>query len=1092
MIKKLLLAKFNIIIIFLLFVFSGTSIAQCTITGASVNASTLTCGTSPLSSCNGVLYIGDGTVSTNFKMDTALNLTCLGSIQLIVRNGSSLDFTAGNDYLNLAAGSSIIIENGGFLIGGSCNASERIYIGGNLVASCNGGATADVDFTTLSNLGGTGLATSNSPVCVGNSINLIATPPPKGGQYTYSWSGPGLSSTPFISSPNYSVIATVGGVYQVKMKSSIMDTRPNPNVPFLMIAETTVVVNSKPTTPTITAGSSTTFCLGGSVTLNSSAASGNQWYKGGGLISGATSNTYNATTSGTYTVTTNNGTCSSSVSTGTTVTVNTLPDNTLTGFSSSSFCIGNQATITFNGDTGSGVLPYTLSYRSDTTTPVTYSETITTNDPTPIILNPNPTVTTHYTLLSITDAKGCVNSLPKDTTAEVTILSLPSTPIPATPTQPTCTVATGSVILSDLPASGTWTLTRSGTSSATTSGTGTSITISGLAVGTYNFTVTNAAGCTSSASANVPISIGTSTWTVTAGVGSWNSGTPTLNTLVILASNYDTAINPNINACSLIINPGATLTIRDQKFVTILNDLTVSPGATIEVESQGSLVMVNDLGTVTNGGTINVHKTTSSFERYDYTYWSSPIVGPANIAATFPTWRIDYAFAFHPENFIDANNDGFDDDGDDYLNASTMDPGRGYIIMGPTTGSFPRTESVTFTGTVNNGVVTTPIALTPGAVTDDDWNLVGNPYPSAISADAFITANVSEISQSTIDGTLYFWTHKMDISASNPGPDTYNFSSDDYAVYNLSGGVGTQGSYVGGTNGVGGTEQSNKPNGYIASGQSFFVEASVGGVVTFNNSMRVSPSIAATPSTANSQFYKILPVKSKSVDRNRIWLNLENSDGMFSQQLVGYFDNTTLGYDNGYDGLLSDAGNYINFYSFIDQDAYKIQGRATFDEDDQVRLGYSSAVAGTFNINIDSKEGVFDDDQTNVYLEDKLTNSIHNLKESPYSFETESGTFNDRFVLRYVNTNKTLATDSFDTLAKTVLISNKNKQLKINSSMETIDKVQVYDLLGRSIYKKTNVSASELVILNLVSSEQTLVVKIILENGKTVTKKIIY
>jgi hypothetical protein len=44
---------------------------------------------------------------------------------------------------------------------------------------------------------------------------------------------------------------------------------------------------------------------------------------------------------------------------------------------------------------------------------------------------------------------------------------------------------------------------------------------------------------------------------------------------------------------------------------------------------------------------------------------------------------------------------------------------------------------------------------------------------------------------------------------------------------------------------------------------------------------------------ANSQFYKTLPVKDYVEAKDRLWLNLENSDGMFSQQLLGYFENTT-------------------------------------------------------------------------------------------------------------------------------------------------------------------------------------------------------
>jgi gliding motility-associated-like protein len=55
-----------------------------------------------------------------------------------------------------------------------------------------------------------------------------------------------------------------------------------------------------------------------------------------------------------------------------------------------------------------------------------------------------------------------------------------------------------------LPSAGTWTLTRN-PGSITTTGTGTSTTISGLASGTYTFTVTNAAGCTSASSSEVVI-----------------------------------------------------------------------------------------------------------------------------------------------------------------------------------------------------------------------------------------------------------------------------------------------------------------------------------------------------------------------------------------------------------------------------------------------------------------------------------------------------------------------------------------------------------------------------------------------------------
>ena len=104
---------------------------------------------------------------------------------------------------------------------------------------------------------------------------------------------------------------------------------------------------------------------------------------------------------------------------------------------------------------------------------------------------------------TVTNSSGCVSPSSGDVVIKAAP-SAPTAPIVGAITQPTCSVATGSVVLSGLPSSGSWTLTRT-PGGVTTSGTGASITISGLLPGTYTFTVTNSSGCISSASANVGI-----------------------------------------------------------------------------------------------------------------------------------------------------------------------------------------------------------------------------------------------------------------------------------------------------------------------------------------------------------------------------------------------------------------------------------------------------------------------------------------------------------------------------------------------------------------------------------------------------------
>jgi gliding motility-associated-like protein len=80
----------------------------------------------------------------------------------------------------------------------------------------------------------------------------------------------------------------------------------------------------------------------------------------------------------------------------------------------------------------------------------------------------------------------------------------PAQPVPGTIVQPTCTIATGSVQLSGLPITGSWTITRS-PGGTTTTGSGDNTTIAGIPSGTYTFTVTNSSLCVSLSSANVII-----------------------------------------------------------------------------------------------------------------------------------------------------------------------------------------------------------------------------------------------------------------------------------------------------------------------------------------------------------------------------------------------------------------------------------------------------------------------------------------------------------------------------------------------------------------------------------------------------------
>ena len=1055
---KKLLSKINIFhIVLLLLVFSGNVNGQTyTITG-NVSSSTLACTT--FTGYN-VISIGNGSTASSLIMNDDLDLrTCsLGSLQVVVNN-ATIDFSSSNKRLYLPEGSSISFINGGTLNppggnGGGCTGNDRIYMGTVLLAACQGGSGI-LGFDDIINLGGTGSATSNSPFCVGNTVNLSATPPPNGGPYTYSWSGPNGYSSTSRNPASFSATTTpnIAGVYSVTMTSTTLSTNKS------ITAQTTVVVNSAsaPATPTITASGSTTFCSGGSVTLTSSTGSSYLW------STGATTQSISPTNSGSYSVrVTNAGGCQSNLSVATVVTVNSLVNNVTNGFSSSSFCLGDQATITFDANNLSGVYPYTLVYRNDTTS-ATASVIVANDNATAFNVVPNPTVTTDYTLISITDANGCVRTSGfVDATARVTINNVfPNTPTIAT-TQPTCAIATGTITITGVVGE---TYSFDGGAYSST------LVYSGLTQGSsHTIYAKNSSGCISAVTNSTINSIVTNTYS-----GTWSAGSaPTSGTQNIVFNAGYTATT-DLSGCSCTVNLGNVI-VNSDKILTITNGVIVNAGGSLTFENNASLVQIN---TIPNIGNIT-YKRNYTGGQFDYTYWSSPVAGQ-NLLAFSPSTKLDKFFSFNSiaNDWVLEN-----------PTTASMAIGKGYIIRGipPPPGPPPGFGTNSFIGVPNNGNISVSVVFTNPLnllSTDPEYGvsyLLGNPYPSAIYADQFLYDN-----QSVIGGTLYFWTHNTPIAIGTPDPGTgaWAYSGNDYASYNITGGVGTGSGTAALSGGV-------EPSGKIAAGQGFFATSIATGTVNFNNAMRLDSS---GNSLDNSNFYKTRSPKSKttnSFEKHRVWLNLTNTQGAFKQTLVGYITGATNAWDGLYDGESYDGNDFLDFYSVNEDKNLTIQGRALpFDVNDEIPLGYRVALDGTFTIKIGKTDGVLSSEP--VFIEDKLTNTVFDLKSGNYTFTTVAGTFDNRFVLRY--TDKTLSTEEVvlnDGI--TVLYSNNYKTLIIKNNLQEtkVISVSLYNMTGQKINNwdvlDNNQTSIQIPIKNLPS--EIYIVKVKTTKGES-SKKII-
>ncbi len=560
-------------------------------------------------------------------------------------------------------------------------------------------------------------------------------------------------------------------------------------------------------------------------------------------------------------------------------------------------------------------------------------------------------------------------------------------------------------------------------------------------------------------SANARLNITLTSNAATYNGTTWSS--PPADVAITVSGNLD--LTSDLNVCSCTVNSGAVLTLKDGKTLVVQENIAVSSNSNIIVENNASLVQVNDAATST--GSINVIRNSTAMKQLDYTYWSSPVAGFT--LSNFSNTNVFYAFnpATGVNNWVSQPS------------STIMQIGKGYIVRAPVNALTTQIVESNFRGVPNTGIINIPI--TKGAV--GRFNLIGNPYPSAIDADLFLanTANASKIT-----GTIYLWTHNTAIAENtpNPGSGTFAYTSNDYAKYNLTGPIKGMLAASGGV----------LPTGKIASGQGFFVEA-IGAVGTtnliLNNSMRVKVT------NSNSNFFKTqnkATVASdntiNTIQKNRVWLNLINSQGAYDEMLLGYVSGATNDFDYGFDGKVFSAGNYVSLYSILGTENLSIQGRdIAFNDTEIIPIGYKSKIEGSMSIGIENIDGFFE--KQDVFLVDKTNNTTTNLKQGRYTFTASKGTFDNRFELKF--RDATLGNESPIVNTNEINVFTDQNQLIIKSKTENIKSVLVYDLLGRMIYQKEDINNSDFSSDQINASKQIVIVKVKLENDKTTVKKVI-
>ncbi|MEH6535427.1 MAG: GEVED domain-containing protein [Psychroserpens sp.] len=614
---------------------------------------------------------------------------------------------------------------------------------------------------------------------------------------------------------------------------------------------------------------------------------------------------------------------------------------------------------------------------------------------------------------------------------------------------------------------------------------------------TFTFTASAILSNGCSASQDITVTNNTKIWNGSQGTSTWNdpnnwspTGIPTSDNCVIVKGvgilPDPTILGPPLPptpayARNLTVKADGYLELQSSTSLTVTDWITIEPTGTLDVRSSANLVQITNVATNNNTGSINMQREVTGLSSSDYVYWASAVEGfgtlgvsPGTNATHVLEWRPTVGGIY----------------GEWQTSIENMISGKGYAIRGLTGTTTANTAE--FSGRPSNGIINRAITRgnytgtdypgpgsTVATAIDDNWNLVGNPFPSSIYADTFITMNASNIIDDldpSISGTVYLWRHLSAPSnaVTDPfyGDYVYNYNPNDYVAYNLTGStpIGF--------------------DGFIGAGQAFFVlmdnAATSPSNLVFDNTMRSGV-------YGNDQFYRLdnsADEDTTVVEKNRIWLDLIDNNNNAISILVGYISGATNEKDRLFDGNEL-SGTSTLFYSLVENEKMSIQGRSLpFNVNDTVTLGFEIPQNGNYSIAINNIDGLFETTNQDIFLEDTFTHTIHDLRLSAYSFTSESGTFNDRFILLYTDT--TLSTNEPESLDGLSIIAPDGKYIKIESTLSPIELTMIYDLMGRVVIdtKYAN-NPSELRIETNHLSSGSYVVKVTLTDGKEKTQKVI-
>ncbi|MEL6558587.1 MAG: Ig-like domain-containing protein [Bacteroidota bacterium] len=466
----------------------------------------------------------------------------------------------------------------------------------------------------------------------------------------------------------------------------------------------------------------------------------------------------------------------------------------------------------------------------------------------------------------------------------------------------------------------------------------------------------------------------------------WSNGTPTASDNVKFDADYDFETNGDLEVNDVTTITNLTLTINPNHHLIINGDLTIGNLGSVVVESGASLITFD--GNTTTGN-ITV-KRTPTFGTIDKSIGKYSIVSmPVTGTAnvTQDLGNLVYEFTEAEEN---EPSGGFSL----ITSGTAMETGKGYFA------AFSPAEW-SFVGQPTVGTVLEPIP----SPQNSGYHLVGNPYSAAIDVDEFFSDN-------PFASSIAIW----DDGGANGGAK----QSGAYIQINDVGSV-TAASNLNG----------NTFNGHIGTAQGFFVETISQGNIAFTEDQRV------TGSNGNDNFFRTSPLTS-------IKLSLGTAES-WQETLIAWEENASELFDVQKDAKLFEYESPYKLYSIM-EDQYMAIQTVGINHSEPILLGYDVEDTGTYQLTL--RESNFDGD---LILSDQLTNKQYYLQPGDViEFYSNSGTFNDRFLLENSSVINSVNEEAFGSIA----VYGTKEAIQVLADFQGLQPVKIYDVSGRLILEQ--------------------------------------